>query len=83
MIIKLALCIPDIFYKCMYRKCVISSRGYYYFQASWGAGNNQERLLFKSGYYKEFCIFTLQNVLKITWNRNILIILLSKMSYME
>ena len=34
-----------------YRKCVISTRGYFFFQASWGAGYIQERAQFKSGYY--------------------------------
>ena len=68
--------------KLNYRKCVISNRGYYFFQTSWGAALNQERLLFKSGYYYEFCFFILQNVLnlsfltiflaKITWKHNIM-----------
>ena len=71
--------------KLNYRKCVISNRGYYFFQTSWGAALNQERLLFKSGYYYEFCFFLYfkmcliyhfwQFLAKITWNHDILMIL--------
>ena len=52
--------------KLIYRKCVTSTRGYYHFHDSCDAGLNQERLLFKSGYYYEFWFFTFQNMLKIT-----------------